>query len=213
MKCVSCNGEVASDQERCPYCNTINKEAVLNNKKIALKNLDNKKLKVSVLESSKEYIWTKFLNRTMVILAIIFCILLVINFASYLITSDVLKPVPESGDMTMLDLNYEDFISNRNACIEQIENKEILNDYNLEQTLEGGLEVLEPYFYNPEEMAEEKNQKILEEYQQSVMTFFQTYLKLDKKEINDLCQLKDSDDTFGTEFDEIIKEIRGRLGE
>lgn len=248
MKCISCGGEVTSDEERCPYCHTINEAAVKKKKQLYGRGILNKVLKTEVLETSKEYRWSKILNRTMIIMAVLFAILVIITFVMNLLVGGDLKKLHKPSNVTQVlsenyekqDFNrlyallnqygmmgtdhykysqialihsrYEDFITNRNECIEQIELNEQPGDFPLEYALREGLWILHPSLGLYDEM-DRDNQKILSEYQDNVTVFFQAFLELSGEEIEELRRLNSSGVINSVDMKKQIKLIGERLGE
>lgn len=108
MKCISCGGEVASDEERCPYCHTINEAAVKKKEQLDNKSMMNRELKTEVLETSREYRWNKILNRTLIAMTLLVIVMVVITFVTFLIEQGDLKKFHKPSNLSqLLDENYE----------------------------------------------------------------------------------------------------------
>lgn len=247
MKCKQCGGEVGSEQERCPYCNAINKEAVRRKRQIHRKRIFNKDLRRRVLEESREDIWNRILNRAIAVMVCIFAAACMLGFTvnmaaggmgklfnkpdnmeeqlerlyenrefaqmSYLLDEYGLMGTDyyRYSQMALLNSTYERFINNRNECISQIEENKDLMELDLENVLRYGCNVLAPDIPYYREMDSE-NKIILEEYQQSVKAFYQSYLKLKDKEIDELAEAVQLGSSASRHLEESMEVIRERLG-
>lgn len=246
MKCVSCGGEIASDQERCPFCNTVNEAAIKKKRQIGWRIQKNEDLKEGILETSREYRWNKILNRTIGGMVVFLCLMIAISFGTYLILeggmqnlhkpsnlSQILAEKYESRDynelsalmrqyelmgndeyqytqISLLNSQFEDFLENRNECIERIDHKELPEDYALQSALTYGRKILEPNLARYDKITED-NQVMLEAYQEHVMVFFKACLELTAGEIEDL--RGNSGAVSGRALEELTERIRERLGE
>lgn len=78
MKCNYCGGEVASDQEKCPFCDNINEQGVLYQNALKEKMTSNESLKKEVIGKNQKGIAGKILTRAIIIAFV----LLILNIAA-----------------------------------------------------------------------------------------------------------------------------------
>ena len=84
MKCQNCGGAVGAEQERCPFCGTVNQAAVLKKRQLRQRLLENERLRERIIKGSREYVADRVFNWAILVAAAVMVLMIGLNIASYL---------------------------------------------------------------------------------------------------------------------------------
>lgn len=141
MKCTSCGADLAGDQLKCPYCGTVNEQALKLAKEVQTYDAAYEKKRGELLESGESQV----LKHLVVRLGIVFLVIVILSLACFLVLDY------RFSRNSKYQVTGARLVKNRELIGRYLEEKEYLRAYSLASTTDP---TQEHFQYYPEYAAE-----------------------------------------------------------
>lgn len=164
MKCPNCGANMSVNDLKCVYCQTPNPEAAAFHNRVRQKHHFNSFLRRQIEKQMTLPLLVRTLNLSLWILGflLLFTTVLYMGFSLLIENpfSSTEKETPAQAQMSILQYDYDQFLSHSMSCMDALEQKKLPDTYHTEYTIRYAQELLCPSIPAYPEIYEENKEQL-----------------------------------------------------